>query len=420
MAALDLGPGEPQPPRGVLGRGAAGRQLLALLPARRAGAAPPLRRGRPGPPRRRPRHRPAAEQDLGPVALPAGRGRPARRPLLRLLGRRPALRPGPPRVRPGQGPPRPRRQGGLLPAVVRPRGGPASGPQRRDGPPGRPAPPGAGVRLGGRPAPTPRLGHGHLRDARARLHAEPDERGLARGAGHLRRRGREGALPPVPGRHDRRAAPGAAVRPPGGELLGLHAAELLRPPPVLRRRPDRPAPRVQGHGQGPARGGDRGHPRRRLQPHGRGGPHGADLQLPGDRRRDLLPRLGRPRPPVPGLLRLRQHARLPRVGRPRPHPRQPAVLGHRDARRRLPVRPGLGARPQPRRVLRRPRRPAADRDPGRPGPARGPPDRRAVGRGRRLPARDAVPRPPLAAVERPLPRRRPPLRPGGPVHGAGA
>ena len=135
--------------------------------------------------------------------------------------------------------------------------------------------------------------------------------GSPRGAGHLRRRRREGPLPQGAGRHDRRAAPGAAVRPPGGELLGVHAAELLRPPPVLRGRPGRRAPRVQGDGQGPARGGDRGHPRRRLQPHGRGRPHGADLQLPGDRRRHLLPRLGRPRPPVPGLLRLRQHARLP-------------------------------------------------------------------------------------------------------------
>ncbi len=38
---------------------------------------------------------------------------------------------------------------------------------------------------------------------------------------------------------------------------------------------DEPRRRVQGDGQGPAPGRDRGHPRRRLQPHGRGEPHRA-------------------------------------------------------------------------------------------------------------------------------------------------
>ena len=306
----------------------------------------------------------------------------------------PRCRPGPPRVRPGQGPPRPLREGGLLPAVVRPRGGPASGPQRRDGPPGRPAPPRAGVRLGGRPAPAPRLGHGHLRDARARLHAEPDERAS---------RPRRGAPTPAWPRRfptckslgvtDGRAAPGAAVRPPGGELLGLHAAELLRPPPVLRRRPGRPAPRVPGDGQGPARGGDRGHPRRRLQPHGRGGPHGADLQLPGDRQRaptTCSDDPGRPYRDYSGCGNtLACHASAVRAA----DPRQPAATG--SPRCTSTASGSTWPRCSPATPTGRfgGRRPAADRDPGRPGPARGPPDRRAVGRGRRLPARARFPGP---------------------------
>ena len=75
-----------------------------------------------------------------------------------------------------------------------------------------------------------------------------------------------------------------------------------------------------------------------------GNHHGPDAELPRHRQRRLLP--PRPRRPQP-LRRLhghRQHART------RVHPRdaaadhgQPAVLGHRDARRRLPLRPGLGA-----------------------------------------------------------------------------
>ncbi len=83
-----------------------------------------------------------------------------------------------------------------------------------------------------------------------------------------------------------------------------------------------------------------------------------------------------------------------------------ALLGHRDARRRLPLRPRLGAGP---RVLRR--RPALDvlraRAAG-PGGQPGQADRRAVGRrARRLPGRQlpaAVDR-----VERRLPRHRPRL-----------
>ena len=47
--------------------------------------------------------------------------------------------------------------------------------------------------------------------------------------------------------------------------------------------------RVQGDGQGAARGRDRGHPRRGLQPHRRGRPPGPDAVLPRHRQRRLLP-----------------------------------------------------------------------------------------------------------------------------------
>ncbi len=77
------------------------------------------------------------------------------------------------------------------------------------------------------------------------------------------------------------------------------------------------------------------------------------------------------------LHRLRQHAQLQPPGRPPVHPRLPAVLGHRDARRRVPVRPGGG--------LRHRRRPAGEgqdadhpRDRDRPGPVADQADRRAV------------------------------------------
>ena len=158
---------------------------------------------------------------------------------------------------------------------------------------------------------------------------------------------------------------------------------------------------VQVDGQGDARRGHRGDPRRRLQPHRRGQPPRPDAELQGHRQPGVLPaRRGRQ-----ALLHgLHRHRELPQ----RPAPALaaaahglPALLGHRDARRRLPVRPRLDAGP---RVLRR--RPALDvlraraAGPGRqPGEA----DRRALGHrsgwlpGRRLPA--AVDR-----VERRLPR----------------
>ncbi len=111
--------------------------------------------------------------------------------------------------------------------------------------------------------------------------------------------------------------------------------------------------RVQGDGEGPAPRRAGGHPRRRLQPHRGGRAAGADAQLPRARRPRLLPAgAGRPRRPggarhLLGRHRLRQHRRH------HPHPVAAAgpglaaLLGHRDARRRVPLRPDLRADPHP-------------------------------------------------------------------------
>ena len=75
------------------------------------------------------------------------------------------------------------------------------------------------------------------------------------------------------------AVPG---RPRPDQLLGLQHDRLPGPAQqVLLRRPARRAgQRVQVDGEGAARGGDRGHPRRGLQPHRRRRPHGAHAVLP--------------------------------------------------------------------------------------------------------------------------------------------
>ncbi len=83
-------------------------------------------------------------------------------------------------------------------------------------------------------------------------------------------------------------------------------------------------------------------------------------------------------------------------------PRKPPLLGYRNACRRLPVRPGLGAGPRPGRLIRDRRLLAPGRDPHRPDSASCPPDRRAVGCRLGLPARDQVSRTGVVSVERPV------------------
>ena len=110
------------------------------------------------------------------------------------------------------------------------------------------------------------------------------------------------------------------------------------------------------------------------------------------------------------LLGLRQHGQLqPPAGR-EVHRRVPAVLGAQDARRRLPLRPGLDPSRGPDGAPdERSAGPLAHRARRRAG--RHQDHRRGVGRRRPVPGR-LLPGLPLGRVERPLPRRRPALRQG--------
>ena len=200
------------------------------------------------------------------------------------------------------------------------------------------------------------------------------------------------------------------------QLLGLQLDRLLRPPRRLQlERLARPAGAgVQGDGARHARGRHRGDPRRRLQPHRRGQPHGPAGVVQGHRQPGVLP--ARPRGPAV-LLRHDGHREQPQHGPP-PHAAAhhglAALLGHRDARRRLPLRPRRHPRPavlrgRPALGLLRPRPAGPGRQPGQA-------HRRAVGpRRRRLPGGQLPAG--VVRVERPLPRRRPRLLAGRARHG---
>ena len=231
---------------------------------------------------------------------------------------------------------------------------------------------------------------GHLRRPRVR----PGHRASA-----LARRDGRGAAARAP--HRRRAAPGLAGPQ---QLLGLQLHRLPRPPRALlgHREHRRAGARVQGHGEGPAPGRDRGDPGRGLQPHRRGQPPGADALVQGHRQPLVLPLLAR----GPALLRgLHGHRQQPQPGAPpgaAADHGQPALLGAGDARRRLPLRPRVGAGA---RVLgRQPALGLLRHHPPGPGPVPGEAHRRALGRrpgrlpGGQLPGA-------LDRVERHLPRR---------------
>ena len=133
---------------------------------------------------------------------------------------------------------------------------------------------------------------------------------------------------------------------------------------------------------------------------------GPDAVVQGHRQPDVLP-AGRGRPAVlHGLHRHRQHAERPDPAVAAADHGLAALLGHRDARRRLPLRPRLhpgprAARRRPAVGLLRPRPPGPGRQPGEA-------HRRAVGRRRgRLPGRQLPG--PVDRVERQVPRHRPRL-----------
>ena len=331
-----------------------GHQLRALLRGRRARRAVPLLRPRQGDPghahrgrRARPPRLPADRRARAALRLPRARAlRPGARPAVQPVeaARRPLL----------EGPRRARRVGrSRVRLPVRRSGQPqrhrlrAVRPEVRRGQPV--------LRLGHRPVaahPLPR--GGDLRGARARAHRPPprDPRGAPR---HLRGPGAPGddRPPPRSRRHLGRADAGARVpqRPPPPaegpvQLLGLQHHRLPGPPPRLRRtgqQAGQPGAGVQGDGARPARRGHRGDPRRRLQPHRRGQPHGPHAVDARHRQRGLLPaRRGR-RALLHGLHGHGQLAQRPQPAHAPADHGLVAVLGHRDARRRVPVRPGVHA-----------------------------------------------------------------------------
>ncbi len=183
------------------------------------------------------------------------------------------------------------------------------------------------------------------------------------------------------------------------QLLGLQHDRLFRARRPLFRVGQ--GERVQDDGEDAALGRDRGDPGRRLQPHGRRRRARPDAVLPRRRQRVALPAARRRSAPLHGLHRLRQHARHAASARAAAADGFAALLGHRNARRRLPLRSRLRTRPRiargrpPRRVLRHP--------PAGPGAVAGEADRRAVGPGRgRLPGRQLPAG--LGRMERQVPR----------------
>ena len=268
------------------------------------------------------------------------------------------------------------------------------------------------LRLGQRPcARRPARGHHHLRGPRQGFHPA-----VARGArphpGDLRRPGPSGVdRPPAQAGHHRGRAvahPPVRPRPLAGrqgpdQLLGLQLHRLPRSAQRLCRlgRHGWPGPGVSPSRQGHARRRHRGDPRRRLQPHRRRRPQRSHAGLQGDRQRRLLPPRGERPHPLPGLHRhgeLDEHAAPARAAADHG---LAALLGDRDARRRVPLRPGR--HPRPRAPRGRPALGLLRPDPAGPGRVAGQAHRRALGRGGgRLPGRQlpAV----VVGVERPVPR----------------
>ena len=356
---------------------------------------------------------------------------------LRIPRRRPLRAPGRAPLQPAQAPPRSLRQGHRRGDRVerrdlripgrRSRRGSDAGRSRQRALRSQERRGGPRIHVGRRPATAhPVAPDRDLRGARQGLH-HPEPGRPEGAAGNLRRPGLPGLhrVPRAPRRDRRRAdaRPPLRARPPPRrarphQLLGLQHDRLLRARFALRERgrPRRAGARVQADGQGAPPGRDRGHPRRRLQPHRRGQPTRAHALLPRDRQRGLLPAGRRGPALLHGLHRMRQHARHDASPvRPAPHG-QPPVLGVGDARRRLPLRPGLG----PGAGAPRGRSPLVllRRDPPGPPDQPGQAHRRALGPGgRRLPGGQLPGR--LGRVERPLPRHDPPILEGGRRPGGG-
>ena len=97
-------------------------------------------------------------------------------------------------------------------------------------------------------------------------------------------------------------------------------------------------------------GRPRGDPGRRLQPHGRGQRARPDALLQGHRQRVLLPPDAGPAALLHQRHRHREHAQHQPSPRHPDGDRQPALLGQRDAGRRLPLRSRHHPRARARRI----------------------------------------------------------------------
>ena len=173
-----------------------------------------------------------------------------------------------------------------------------------------------------------------------------------RDARHLRRPDREDPLSPGTRHHRRRAAAGLPVRRPGlpagpGQLLGLRAGLLLRAAPGATARARIRSARSTSFGTWSRR--CTGRASRSSSTSSSTTPPKATTRAD-----PLLPRPGQPRllHPRAGPLALRQlqrhgqHAQRQPPDRPPDDRGQPALLGRGDARRRLPLRPGLDPGPR--------------------------------------------------------------------------
>ena len=207
---------------------------------------------------------------------------------------------------------------------------------------------------GGPPAAGPVRRHRDLRDARQGLHDAPP-RGPRGSARHLRgarlasRRSPTCTTSASPQSSCCRCTTSRRVVPRrarASQLLGLQHDRLPRAALRVRRHrtPGRAGARVQGHGQGAAPRRHRGDPRRRLQPHRRGQPPRPDAVVQGRRQRLATTGCSRRPAPLRGLHRHRQLAQPRSSERAAADHGLAALLGDRVPRRRLPVRPRLGAR----------------------------------------------------------------------------
>ena len=170
------------------------------------------------------------------------------------------------------------------------------------------------------------------------------------------------------------AAAGAVPRSTSGALAsaacvnywGYNTLGFFAPTRAYAAEPDdQPAARrIPRDGRGAARRRHRGGARRRLQPHARRQRARPDARACAASTTRSWYRLTRDdRSRCENLERLRQHAQRRASARAAARARLAALLGERDGRRRLPLRPRAGARPRRRTASIRTRR-SSPRSPG--------------------------------------------------------